>query len=60
MKMRLKARWIVLANFIFISNANGQFVKTPNEKVSPNNIFITLSAEPEIVTSIGYLHSVGK
>jgi hypothetical protein len=60
MKMILKARWIVLANFIFIINANGQFVKTPNEKISPNNIFITLSAEPEIVTCIGYLHSVGK
>ncbi len=37
-----------------------QYVKAPGEIIMPNKVFVTVAAEPEIVTTVGYVHSVGK
>src|SRR5690554_4101468 len=47
---------------IILINTKGkcQFIRTPDENIQPNNIFVTVSAEPEIVTTLGYVHSIGQ
>ncbi len=52
-------------NIIFLIlaiNAKGkcQFIKVPGENILTNKIFISVAAQPEIVTTVGYVHSVRK
>ena len=60
--MNLFGKFSAFIFLILVTNTKGkcQFLKVPGQNIQPNNIFITVAAEPEIVTTIGYVHSVGQ
>ena len=58
----VNCKFLSLIFLILCTNTKGkcQFIKVPGDNIQPNNIFITVAAEPEIVTTLGYVHSAGK
>ena len=61
----LKVKIILVIEILFFSlvitrEANAQFVKAPGENIYLNTFFVTIGAEPEIITSVGYLHKIGR
>jgi hypothetical protein len=56
----LKFPGFIFFIFTIPTKANCQYIKVPGEPIQPNHIFITVGAEPEIVTTLGYVHSVGQ
>ena len=58
MKSILKISGIIFYILTINTIAKCQFIKIPGEHIKPNNIFITVAAEPELVTTLGYVHLV--
>lgn len=51
---------ILFLSLVLTTEVNAQFVKAPGENISTNTLFVTIGAEPEIITSVGYLHRIGR
>ncbi len=59
--MKKEIKFILIALLILIIGQNGYsqiIISSPDEKIK-QQLFITIGLEPEIITSVGYMHTVG-